>query len=404
MKVVLKPTSFKQDEIVFRATSPGGTSLATDADFIPATTAAQVISAGGVGKFSAIDLQKVLAGKAASVRPIIGELEEGVTGSGSPKDLETLFQLIHLTVTAPRADPTIFGVLTGRMKSMLASQRSSPMFAFSEAVQTTLYQNHLRARPLAEADVDKMSLEKSLAFYKDRFADAGDFTFVFVGTFDLATIKPLVEQYLASLPSAHRIETWKNVHLDPVKGVVEKVVKKGIEPQSQTGIIFTGPMKYSRDQRVAMRALGMVLETRLRESLREDLSGTYGASASPQYFQIPEERYSFAISFGCNPTRADELRKAVFKEIEALKANGPTDKQVSDVKETMLRDIETNSKQNAYLMTQIYLRYQVPTDLGDFFDLAEFYKTGLTRELVHTAAQTYLNTANYVAVRLMPEK
>jgi zinc protease len=404
VKVVLKPTTFKQDEIVFRATSPGGTSLATDADYIPATTASQVISASGLGKYSAIELQKVLAGKAAVVRPLIGELEEGLSGSGSPKDLETLFQLVYLTFTAPRADPTIFGVLTAQMKTMLANQKASPAFAFNETMQTTLYQNHLRARPLTPEAVDQMNLEKSFAFYRDRFADASDFTFVFVGTFDLEVMKPLVERYLGSLPSTHRTEKWKNVNMVPVRGVVPKVVKKGVEPQSQAGIVFSGPMTYNRDQRVAMRALGMVLDTKLRETLREDLSGTYGVSVSAGYLQIPEERYTFSIRFGCNPTRTDELVKAVFKEIDALKANGPTEKQVSDVKEALLREFETNTKQNGYLLTQIYLRYQVPADLGEFFSLAEFYKTGVTAALIHDAARTYLDTNNYVQVTLFPEK
>ncbi len=403
-KVVLKPTSFKQDEIVFRATAPGGTSLAGDADYIPAMTAAQVISAGGIGTFSAVELPKVLSGKAASVRPIIGELEEGLMGSASPKDLETLFQLINMTFTQPRADPTIFGILTSQMKTMLANQEASPGYAFNVALQTTLYQNHLRALPLTAAAVDRMSLEKSLAFYKDRFADASDFTFVFVGTFELDSMKPFVERYLASLPSLHRNEKWKNIGMAPVTGVVPKVVKKGVEPQSQVGIVFSGPMKYNRDQRVAIRALGMVLDTKLRESLREDLSGTYGVSVTPGYMQIPEERYTFSIRFGCNPTRTDELVKAVFKEIAALKADGPTEKQVSDVREALGREFETNTKQNNYLLTQIYLRYQVPSDLGEFFTLGDFYKTGVTTALIHDAARTYLNTDNYVQVTLLPEK
>jgi zinc protease len=404
VKVVLKPTTFKQDEIVFRATSPGGSSLASDADYIPASTAAQVVSAGGLGKFSSIELQKVLAGKAAVVRPGIGELEEGLMGSASPKDLETMFQLIYLSFTAPRADPTIFGVLTSQMKTMLGNQAASPAFAFAEAIQTTLYQNHPRARPLTPDDIDRMNLEKSFAFYKDRFADAGDFTFVFVGTFEPDALKPLIERYLASLPSTHRSETWKNVNMVPVKGVVQKVVKKGIEQQSQAAIVFTGPMKYTRDEQVAIRALGMVLSTTLRETLREDLSGTYGVNVTPAAQPIPEGRYSFAIRFGCNPARTDELVKAVFTQIEALRANGPTEKQVADVKEALIREFETSSKQNGFLLAQIYQRYQVPADLGEFFSLPEFYKTGVTAALVHDAARTYLNTANYVQVTLMPEK
>jgi len=401
-KVVLKPTNYKQDEILFRATSPGGVSLASDQDFVPARTAAAVMSATGLGNFSAIDLRKVLAGKIASVSPLISDLEEGLAGGGSPKDLETLFQLIYLRFTAPRSDQAAFAAYTAQGRAVLANQKASPAYAFNEALQAALTQDHPRARPLTVEMIDQMNLEKSLAFYKDRFADAGDFTFVFIGSFDLETIKPFVERYLASLPALHRNETWKDVGIHPPTEVVEKMVRKGIEPQSQSAVVFSGPFKYDRDQRVAIRALGMVLDTRLREVLREDLSGTYGVSVSPGYTIIPRQEYTFAIQFGCNPQRTDELVKAVFQEIENLKKNGPSEKQISDVRAALLRDFETNSKQNSYLLTQIYLRYQVPQDLGEFFGLGEYYKT-LNAKMIWDAARAYLDPDRYVKVILLPE-
>jgi zinc protease len=251
--------------------------------------------------------------------------------------------------------------------------------------------------------VTEMNLDKSFAFYKDRFSDASDFTFVFVGSFDLAMMKPLVEQYLGSLPALGRKETWKNVGMTPVKGVVEKSVKKGIEPQSQVAMVFSGPFQWNREQRVAIRAMASVLETRLRETLREELSGTYGVQVGPNYTKIPNEQFLFNIGFGCNPTRAEELVKAVFKDIDALKAGGPTEKQVSDVREQLIRDFETSMKQNAYLLGQIWIRYQVPQDLGEFFTLNEYYKT-INAAMIQDAARRYLDTANYVQVTLLPEK
>jgi len=403
VRVILKPTTNKQDEIVFRATSPGGTSLAGDQDYIVASTAGQIIPAGGLGKFNAIELRKVLAGKVASVRPLIGELEEGLSGGASPKDLETLFQLIYLTFTQPRADAAIFGVLTSQMKSVLASQMASPAWAFNNMLQTTLYQNHPRARPMTPEMVDEMNLDRSFAFYKDRFADAGDFTFVFVGSFDLEAMKPLVERYLAALPATHRKETWKDVGLKPATGVIEKTVARGIEPQSRAAIVFTGPFPYTQEQRIAIRSLSLVLDTRLREILREELGGTYGVSVSYGYNKFPEARYSFSIDFGCNPARTDELVKAVFREIENLKENGPTEKQVNDAREAQVRDLETNMKQNSYLLTQIYLKYQQNEDLQDFFNLPEFYKK-LNATMIRDAARDYCNTKNYVRVTLFPEK
>jgi zinc protease len=403
VKVVLKPTTYKDDEVLFQAFSPGGTSLASDADFMAAQTAAPVISSGGLGKLNAVDLRKVLTGKVAAARPFIGETEEGLRGSASRKDLDTMFQLIYLAFTQPRADPAIFSVMTTSAKSSLANQKASPDYAFAEALNSILTQDHPRGRMMSPELVDQMNLEKSMAFYKDRFSDASDFTFVFVGSFNLETMKPLVEQYLAALPATHRQETWKDIGLKKPGGVIEKRVDKGLEPKSRAQIVFSGPFQYSQDQRVAIRAMAQALEIRLRESLREDLGGTYSVSASAMYSKIPREEYSITISFGCSPDRTEELVKGVFKQIEQLKAEGPSEKQVADVKETFLRDQETNMKSNAYLLTQIASRYQYSEDLTSLFNMADYYNK-IAPATIRDAARLYLKTDHFVKVTLFPEK
>jgi zinc protease len=403
VKVVLKPTNFKEDEILFRATSPGGTSLASDKDFIPASSASQVVGAGGVGKFSAIDLQKVLAGKVASAGAYIGELDEGLTGHSSRKDLETMFQLIYLRFTQPRADATVFGAQTAQMKALLANQTAMPEFAFSETLIKALFQDHLRRRVWTPATIDEWNLEKSMAFYKERFADASDFTFTFVGSFDLATIKPLVERYLGALPSIRRKEAWKDVGVQTPKGVIEKKVEKGIEPKSQAAIVFSGPYEYDQNHNVAIRAMTELLQTRLLEKLREDLGGTYSITVSPEYQRIPKPQYSVTIQFGSDPQRTEELIKRVFQEIEDLKTNGPTEKQLNDVKEALGREFETSSKQNNYLLNQISLRYQLGEDPAAIWQLPELYKK-LDAATIKQAPKTYLNTSNFVRVTLFPEK
>jgi len=216
-------------------------------------------------------------------------------------------------------------------------------------------------------------------------------------------MKPLVEQYLGALPALHRNETWKDIGAKPVTGVVHKAVEKGIEPKSQTVMVFTGPFQYNQANRVALRAMADVLENRLREVLREDLGGTYGVSVSPSYSKIPREEYELEISFGSSPSRVEELVKAVLKDIEDFKAKGPTPKHFADVKETMLRDLETNSKTNGFLLTNISIRYQYGEDLSTLFNLADYYNK-LTPEIIQEAAKTYLNTNNYVEVELFPEK
>jgi zinc protease len=358
---------------------------------------------GGLGSFSAIELRKVLTGKVASARPFISALDEGLSGSASPKDLETLFQLIYLCFMQPRADPTIFGVMTSQTKALLANQQAEPEFVFFDMLRTTLSQNHLRARSMTPELVDRMDLDKSFAFYKDRFADASDFTFVFVGTFDEATLRPLVERYLGALPSLRRKETWRDVGIMPPTGIVERRVAKGIEPKSLATLVFTGPFKYDQTERVAIRALADVLETRLRETLREDLGGTYSVSAIAGYSRYPRAEYSFSIEFGSNPSRTEALVKTVLQEIDRLKASGPTEQQASDVRETFLRDFETNIKQNGYLLNQIALKYQYGEPPESLLDVPEYYKK-LTPAAIQQAARTYLDTNNYVKVTLFPEK
>jgi len=403
VKVVLKPTTFREDEILFRAASPGGTSLASDDDYIPASTAAQVLSAGGVGQFNAIDLRKVMTGKVANVSAFIGETEEGLNGNSSRRDLETMFQLIYLRFTQPRADSDAFKVQSTQMRTALANQSAVPEFAFAEALTSIMGQNHPRRRITTAATVDQWNLEKSLAFYKDRFADASDFTFFFVGTFDLPTMKPLVERYLGGLPSIRRKETWKDVGVRPPVGVIEKTVEKGIEPKSQTAIVFTGPFEYDPSHRTTIRAMSHILQMRLLDSIREELGGTYTISANGNGQKIPRQEYQVSIQFGGDPQRVDVLLKRVFEEIEKLKTSGPTEQEIADEKEALLREFETSSKQNGFLLTQIAGKYQIGEDVAGIWDAPELYKK-IDAASVQQAARTYLNTGNYVRVTLVPEK
>jgi zinc protease len=402
VRVVLKPTSFKQDEVAFRATSPGGTSLVSDKDYVAAMTASQVIGASGVGQFDVIQLRNVLAGKAASVNAFIGETEEGLTGGASPRDLETMFQLIYLSFTQPRADANVFKVITTQMKSMLANQQASPEWAFNQALRAAMTQDHVRARALTPELVDQMDLQRSFAFYKDRFADASDFTFVFAGNFDMAVIRPLVERYLGALPALHRNETWKNVGITPPRGVVEKTVRKGIEAKSQAAIVFSGPFTFDPPHRVALEALGVVLETRLRQTLREALGGTYGVGVEASASKIPEARYDVTIEFGCDPERTEELVKTLFREIETLKSQGPTEKEVNDAREALRRGHETALAQNNRLVGELAERCENGEDIADFFALPAQY-ANLSAAAVKDAGRRSLDTGNYVRVTLYPE-
>src|SRR5436190_1687354 len=241
--VVLKPTRLKEDQILFRAFAPGGTSLASDADFIPARSADDVIGPGGVGKFDSVTLDKILSGKAVAVRPFIAADEPGMGGGSTPQDLETMFQLLHLRFTQPRADPIAFAAVQSQAKALLANRAASPDVVFDETLETALSRNNPRRRPETPATVDKWFLPASLAFYKARFADASAFTFVFVGSFTPEMLKPFVETYLASLPATHAKETWRDLGITAPTGVIEKTIEMGIAPKSQVAIVFSGPFQ-----------------------------------------------------------------------------------------------------------------------------------------------------------------
>ena len=402
-RVVLKPTAFKEDEILLRATSAGGISLASDESLVPANTADQVVAAGGLGEFSAIALQKKLAGKAVFITPSIGELEEGLSGSASPKDAEALFQLIYLTFTAPRPDPAVFDVIKSQLKTFLENRDKSPETVFADTLRKTMQRDQPRFRPMTVADISEMDLQKSLAFYRDRFGDAGDFTFVFVGKLDLEKLEPLVRRYLASLSSKGRKETWRDWRVAPPEGVVKKTVEKGVEPKSLTAIVFSGPFKSDPGNRIAIRAAGQVLETRLRKLLREELSGTYDVAVQPSTSKIPREEYRVTIDLGADPARMDELTRAIFREIKRLKKKGPTAKEVDEVRLAESRDYETNSRMNGWWLSQLAERYRIGEDPAGLTRFPETLKL-LTKEAVRAAARTYFNTKRYVQVTLYPEK
>ena len=403
VRVILKPTNFKEDEILFRASSPGGTSLASDNDYIAASSATQVVTAGGLGKYSVVELEKMMSGKIASATPFISEVSEGLSGNSSKQDLETMFQLIYMRFTQPRADTNAFNVQTTQLKTMLANQSVVPEFNFSKALMAARYQNHPRRQFATSETIDSWNLEKSMAFYKDRFADASDFTFAFVGSFDLATMKPLVEKYLGALPSIRRKETWKDVGARTPNDVVVKRVEKGVEPKSISAIVFSGPFEYTQTNRVAIRAMSEILQRRLLETIREELSGTYGINATPSYQRIPNSEYSISITFGSAPDRTEALIKRIFEEIEAFKTNGPTEQQLTDQRETLLREFESSSKQNSYLLSQILARYENGDDPAAIWMVPDYYKK-IDKAMIIDAAKKYLDTKRYVEVMLFPEK
>ncbi len=400
--VILKPTDFKNDEILFTAFSPGGTSLIPDSVLIPGQTVSTIISESGVGKFDKISLMKYLSDKVVSVSPYLRELSEGFFGKASPKDIETLFQLIYLYFTSPRMDSTAFASIKARLEGIYQNREVSPEAAYQDTIRVTLTQYHPRYLPWTIETLAEMDLEESAEIYRDRFASANDFTFIFIGNFTVLDIKPLIEIYLGGLPIIDRQESWKDVSYDYPSGVVEKVLKRGIEPKSNSTIIFTGPFTYDLYNRLRANAMAEMLQIKLRERIREDLSGTYHVSVDGNYSRYPRERYRITISFGSNPDRAESLKQEIFFQIDTLKVHGFREEYLTKVKQKIFRKHETNVKENSYWLSVLETRYfhnEDPKTILDFNNILE----DITLDDIKIGAKKYLNMDNYIRVVLFPE-
>jgi len=403
VKVIVKPTDFKNDEITFSASSPGGSSLIDDQTFDAAKGAVSILSEAGLGDFSLNELQKALAGKVASANPYIAYYWEGMNGGCSPKDAETMFQLIYLTFTSPRYDTTAFQSYKAKMKAYLENYSNEPRVAFSDTMMVTMANYHPRIQPWSLKSLDNMDLSKSYNFYKNRFADASDFTFIFAGNIDLTSFKIFVEKYLGSLPSLKRNETWRDLKITSPETKVEKIIKKGIEQKSTVGIVFPTTFEWSRSNEYLMESLIDVLNIRLREVVREDKGGTYGVSVSHQFSRIPTAKVTTNINFGCDPQRIDELTTAVFSVIDSLKNFGTTPETLAKVKETQRRQREIKLKQNKFwvgVISNYIINKEDPLQMLNYNTWVE----KLTNEDIKTYASKYLDANKFVKIVLLPEK
>ena len=403
VRVLVKPTDFKADEVLMSASSPGGASLASDADYMSAGFASQIVALSGLGNFNRVDLGKKLAGKVASAGASIAGTSEGLSGRASPKDLETMFQLVYLDFTAPRFDPAAYAAFKAQADQYLANRGVDPDEVFGDTVSWTMASHSVRARPLTAKTFAEVNPEKALAFYKDRFADASDFTFTFVGNVDTTTLKPLVEKYLGALPSIGRKETFKDNGGGPPKGVIEKVVHKGVEAKANTVIEFTGACAYNPQTRVDFRALMELFQIQINELLREKLGGAYSPSVSGGCGRLPRQEYSITVQFNSSPENVEKLSKSVLALIDSVKNTAPSASDVAKVKEALIRAREVEIKQNGYWLSNILGRDQSGEDIAGLGAAYDEMLKNISAAQIQAAAKKYFDTANYARFVLLPE-
>lgn len=404
IKVILKPTDFKNDQILFTASKNGGSSLASDVDFRSAEMADGLVDASGIANFDPVQLGKLLTGKSLSVTPFISNYKEGIKGSSSPKDIETAFQLIYLYFTQPRKDVNIFNTQMEETRTVLANRSTNPTSVYQDTISAVLNNYHKRANVVTEAELKNISLDKALDFYKQLFSNAADFTFTFVGNFEEAEIKDLLKTYIASLPAKPAEKSnYKDLGFYPAKGKLVKKVYKGLEDKASVLLVYHGDYEYSREANMQLNALKSVLDFKILERLREKESGVYSPRVSLSYDDIPKATYSISISFSCAPANVDKLIAAAEDEIATLKKNGATADDLVKFKATQNRQYELALRENGYWLQ--YLQ-KVYTDNGKPLDVLSYLDNLKTvnNESTKQSANKYLNPNNQKQFILLPEK
>ncbi|KAA6345050.1 putative zinc protease [termite gut metagenome] len=386
VRVIIKETDFKADEIRMHAFSEGGSSLFPDSEILNISMINAIVPNGGLGNFSTVDLDKILAGKKAWASASVVRNTEEVSGSCSPKDFETMMQLTYLRFTAPRKDEDAFASYKNRTKASLQNQEMNPMVALSDSLNSAIYMNHPRAFRLKPDMVDRIDYDKVLSMYNDRYKDASDFTFIFVGNVDLKQVKPYIKLYLASLPSIKRKETFRDVNVLIRPGIYKnEFIKEQETAKASNFILYSGKCDYTLEENIQMNALDQILDIVYTEKVREEEGGTYGVSTNGSINRYPQIEFTFQIYFDTDPAKKDRLMNIIYAEIDTMTTEGPSETNLNKVKEYMLKKHQEDLKENSYWESVI----------------AEYVHTGLDR---YTDYETIVNNMTVESIQKFAAK
>jgi zinc protease len=405
IKVTLKPTAFKDDQVVMGATRPGGKNNYGVADRYNAEYATAIVNTMGVGDFTPTELRKALAGKTVSVSPVFGAISDGVRGSSGKNDIETMLQLNYLYFTSPRKDSSLFRSFVQKNKSQYANLNANPQTAFID----TMYQTLFNKSPLAPIAVphseyyDKIDLERALQIYKERFGDATGMNFVFVGSFKESEIIPLIEKYIASLPATGKKYKMVDNNVRPISGKKQLNVYKGKEEQSMILALYTGEIPYNPSLELKAKAMSEVLNIRIFEELREKIQGIYGGGTFISMERYPYSNYNMVLQLPCGPEKVDTLIKAVNAEFDKLVKSGPAVSYLDKVKKQWHEEYRTSIKENSTWLNQLLELKLKGGDPKKFIDYEKNIDK-LTVKDIQEAAKVILGGNNKFTAILMPEK
>ncbi|MCE3228066.1 MAG: insulinase family protein [Bacteroidetes bacterium] len=403
VRILLKPTDFKEDEILFAAHSWGGTNLYEDKDFHSANASNAVQDEMGYGKFDKIAMDKYLQDKTAGVNLGVGSINETMNGSSSKKDFEIMLQLIYSAFTAPRKDSSAFAAYLQLQKGFIQNRLADPGSAFQDFISAALTNNHFRSMPLTEKTLKQINIHRAHDIFRERFSDPSDFVFVFTGSFKTDSIKPLLESYIGGISASTRKETVKDLNVKKAKGNLKKELKKGNNPRSSVQLFWDGPFVYNRKNRFELTALAKLMNIKLRENLREDKGGVYGVGLYPSVNNYPKPMYAYIEAFSCAPENVEKLIAASIDEINDVKKNGCNEINLGKIKETLLKERETQLKENNFWSSYI-LNSDIYNEPLDDINVYNSWVNALKSEDFKRLANLYFNDKEFKRFVLNPEK
>ncbi|MBQ6869969.1 MAG: insulinase family protein [Alistipes sp.] len=405
VKVVVKPTTFKADEVQIQMVSQSGVSNLTNEDYYTGKYMPMAMGQMGVGKFSSTELRKQLSGKSASTAVSPDDYTTTIVGSGSPKDLETIMQLLYLRFTAPRFSKDDFDATMAQYISYVENLKSNPDFKASSEQLKSLYNNHYRRQQISTEVLNSIKYERLEPIYRSLTANAANFTVYIVGNVDLATLKPLVEKYIGSLPAKKRKIT-KRLD-DGIRYAKGEVVNDFNHPMQQPKVsvcrIYTGDIEYNLENAVTMNFLQDILRARYTISIREEKGGTYGVGVGGSVDALYNPTYQLVIQFDTNEKMADELSEIVVAELKQIAANGPKSEDLEKVREYLIKEWNNRLVQNGAWMSYIYQNYTYGENMNRVANYENIVK-GMTAEKVAALAAKVLADNNMTYVVMRPAK
>lgn len=404
VKVVYKKADYEKDNVSLYAHSDGGTSLYDVKDLSNAENAAVFTNAYGVGEFNAIKLKKALAGKMASCGTSIGTNNEVVTGSATPQDLETMFQLLYLRFTSPRMDEEKFESILNQNLANVDKICKNPNKIIQDSIDFITSNYSPRTQPLSRKYLESLKMEKMYEIYKERFGNAADFTFFIVGNVDAKDLKPLVEKYLGSLPTSEKRENWVDNNVRSPKGIVKKVIPIKMEtPKALVVTSFRHEMPYNLHDMYCNNVLRGILDVRYTENIREKEGGTYGVSVNSEASKEPVPIYTMTMTFNCDPDKADHLKSLIYAEIEKVKKEGVTQDEINNITKNLLKDFEQSKPHNSYWLSVITTYYIYDINNNDPAQFVDILKN-MTPEDIKDFADRMFDNPDILDVVFTPKK